>query len=88
MPAQASVTPPNTSVPAPATLPQLLAQSANGDGQCNADIAGGSPLQALQSIVTFLTGNNFYVVPPWSLLQGPCACLSERLGLQHAPDAV
>jgi hypothetical protein len=57
-----SVTPAGARVPATASLLPLLAQSANGGGQCNADIAAGSPLQALQSVVAFLTGNNFYVV--------------------------
>lgn len=60
--AQASVTPNGELLPATAKVPELLAQSSDGAGQCNTDIATGTPLQRYQFIVGFLAGNGFYVV--------------------------
>ena len=77
---QASVTPNGTRVPVAASVPQLLTTSADGPGQCNADISAGTPLAAFQSIVTFLTGNNFYVV--WT--RGP-SCMHMRRHAQLKP---
>ncbi|EIE18857.1 hypothetical protein COCSUDRAFT_59785 [Coccomyxa subellipsoidea C-169] len=59
---QASVLPNGTLLPVTAKVPDLLAQSSNGEGECNTDIPTGTPLQEYQAIVGFLAGNGFYVV--------------------------
>ncbi len=58
--------PNGTLLPVTAKVPDLLAQSSNGEGECNTDIPTGAPLQQYQAIVGFLAGNGFYVVrDPW-----------------------
>jgi hypothetical protein len=59
---QASVTPNGTKLPATAKVPDLLAQSSNGDGECNNDIPKDTPLNRYQYIAGFLASNGFYVV--------------------------